>query len=275
VKDEVTDEEWSGLWDELYRQYPFGQYISLARKDRLEADTAWFYNVMGRIPPGQRTAAFRETGVSDDILDKLWATDTESGVPRLEQLDEADRMRIVAATLELAQHYNMPTPAMTAEWDRVGKRNQQMYDAIERQFPGVLELEDRYYQLKDSSPYEADVLLEQHPELEAMWDYRTQYRRNDPLLMWYYGPAARDQAIDYIWDVYFSLNKDNGSRSRLVRTMGQDFEDLFLSKKYNRISDAQLFAWAAALDGLVYYTQKDMPEDWQGLAPRPEEMLAR
>jgi hypothetical protein len=275
VRDEVTDEEWSGLWDELYRQYPFGETISLARKDRMEADTAWVYNVMNRLPPGQRTTAYLETGVSKDILDKFWGAQTgEGALPRLEQLSEADRMRLLAASVELAERYDVPTPVMSAEWEEVSRKSRQMYEDIETNFPGVMALEDEYYRIKEGNEAYAWQFLQQHPELEQMWDYRTAYRYRDPQLMWYYGPAARDQAIDYIWDVYFSL-EEGKPRQRLVETMGEDFDNLFMAKKYDYISDAELFSWTTFLGGYTYYTQKDMPDDWQGTAPSAEDMLVR
>lgn len=273
--DRVSEEQWKALWNDFYRQYPFMSVISLARKDRMQADTAWVWNVMARVPPGQRQAAFLEAGVSKEIMEKFWAADKESDLPRLEQLAEHERMRILAAAIELSQAYDVPTPTMTAEWETVSKRYQAMQEAIERQFPGGFDLERQYYALKEQNSAQATAFLEANPQLEQMWQFRKDYRYRDHLLMWYYGPAAREQAISYIWNVYFSLPEDTGARSRLVKSMGQDFADTFMKKNYDAISDAQLFSWNAFLDGLIYYTRKDMPEEWQGIAPTPEEMRVR
>ncbi len=272
--DDMTPEEWSAAWTDFYQRRPYMRTVSLARKDRDRADTSWAWDVLNRLPPGQSTDLLKNHGLSQEIIDKFYSitqdeTDIE-GVPRKQravaELEPGERLRFMGAILELSELYDVPTPAMTAEWQEAKDRVGRLYEIAETQFPGVQEMESYYYDLLATDPRAADDYAEANP---VIWEYRdwvNDTKRSDPLLAWYYAPEPRKQAIDYIWDYWHDL-RTSSQKNRLEQVFGPDFQDYFLKQKYDRIPDHLLLTWTHALGGTLVRSAETEAPGQQRTAP--------
>jgi len=234
----MSDAEWSAAWDSFYQQYPFMRTLSLARKDREKADDAWAYDVLARLAPGTKMKTAAEFGIPNDLLSKFY---DDKGTANF---TPPERMRLMAGILEMAQKYDVPTPALSAEWAEVSKRQNEMYAQARQRWPNIDAISDGYYAAKERNAHKD--YLAQHPELIAYWEWLDAYRANDPVLRFHTGKDPRQQAIDTIWDAYHaaSPSQKRAWRDALGRSWGA-----FLGKNYDAVRDEELFTWVTMLTG--------------------------
>jgi len=110
-------------------------------------------------------------------------------------------------------------------------------------------------------------MLERYPQIGEYFDWKEEYMREDPLLMWYYWPPPRKQATDAIWDFWRALEDKPQSRADLKSEMDQlavdmgipgctleegsrCFTDYFLNKETRQIDklpNELLLAWTLGL----------------------------
>jgi len=272
----MSKEAWSAAWDDFYAQYPFMRTLSMSRADRLQGDSKWVYDVLSRLPPGQSTDIMAEAGVPKELLDRFYEAkgfSTKDGTPTLK---ESERMRLVAAALDLSTRYNIPTTAMTLQWEEVKERLSDMYETADRKFAGAQQLETRYYELREQDPEAAKTFLDTNPDLRTYWEWKADYRRSDPLLQFFYGDTPRDQAVDLFWESYFAIPK--GRRNDFLSNFDSDFVSNVMDKKYDAIPDTMWFNVVAYLGGMMYRSAQAEAPGEQPVAPRdirvttPEQM---
>ena len=85
---DMFDQEWRTLWakadglspeeirikmDELRDKYPWGDAVILSRKTGLDRDRSYAYNVLSRIPPGQKSDLAELVQISPDLFDKFYS----------------------------------------------------------------------------------------------------------------------------------------------------------------------------------------------------------
>jgi len=236
-RETMTEEQWSAAWDAWYEKYPMMRTLSLARKDRELADDAWVYDIMSRLPPGAKLSTAEEYNIPTELMSKFYENKGTTG------FTPSEKMRLMAGILEMAQKYEVPTPAMTAEWAEVSRRLDVMDKEAHARFPNIDAVSDGYYAAKETGG-DKDY-LEQHPELIQYWDWRDAYKKNDPVLK-FQNPNPRKDAIDTIWDVYMSGG--SGEKKRIRDSLGRSFGS-FLNKNYDAVRDEELFSWVTLLTG--------------------------
>jgi hypothetical protein len=195
------------------------------------------YDVMARIPPGVKISTAEEYGIPTELMGRFYE---EKGAAKF---TPAEKMRLMAGVLEMAQKYEVPTPTMTAEWAEISRRQKVMEAEARKRWPEIDSVSDGYYAAKAQGG-DKDY-LEQHPELIAYWDWRDAYKENDPVLMMYH-PNPRKDAISAIWDVYMA--RDSAGKRQIKEALGRSFGS-FLNKNYNAVRDEELFTWVALLTG--------------------------
>jgi hypothetical protein len=266
--DTMTPEQWKAAWRDFYTKHPDMSLLNLAREDREYADTAWVWHVLSRLPPSQGSSIMQEYGIKPELLSKWYDAESEDDVPRLNMLSEGERLRLLGAITEIAEVYDIPSPDMNAEWQVAKLAYQQMKNTINRRFPDVVAAEQDYFRIKDRDPDTAKVYLEAHPEIEALWNYRDEYRKNDPILMWFYGKDPRDQAISWLWDAY--MNNGDANKKAMREMLGDEFTDNFLPNnpnKMERIDNSTLFSWSMMYGATLYHTAKEFPGE-QTMMPK-------
>jgi len=253
----MTADDFAGALREFYAAHPGMSTAALGKKRGDEAVTSWSWEVIGRLPPG--SAENRdpyiigdpaETGVTAEMLEQFrrykgfvdengnyWAT------PR--QMEQwQTRM------MDIAAEHDVPPDNLTEEWQRVYDSRSEMYDTMDKQFPGYQELQENYWGLMETNPEAAAAYLEENPTLRAAWDFKTEWAQTHPEYAWYFSDEPRDQAVNTIWRIYNALEEGGIDRRNVRDQLGSQFNELFMDKTtrdYDAISNAQLLGWLAAL----------------------------
>ncbi len=249
---DMTDDEWSAANKKFYQKYPYMSTLNIARADREKADTSWSWDVLNRIPPGESSDALAAALVSQKSKDAFYANKGFVDKNGKQVMTPMEKMRFMAAMLELSTKYDVPTPAMSAQWQEVKRLYNKMKVDAETKFPGTLAQETQYYAVKAKDPAGATTYLAQNPGLKKRWDYIGAYKKNDQLLQFFYGDTPREQAIDVLWSAYFATGK--GRSKAFGQVIGTNLAQRFLDKQYDKISDTELFNAVALFRGTLYRT---------------------
>jgi hypothetical protein len=173
----LSPEERQKAWNSLFQKYPYASSILMSRKNGLARDEAFSYDVLRRIPPGQIDDICKVIGVDYDIVGSFY----ENG---LIGMAETDRMRFMAAILDIGSLAELPPTALRVEWDVARER----YSEIMKDIPEeTLALVDDYYKIKDTSLTLSEQFLKKHPEVSQYMDWKAKAIMADPILQTYYG----------------------------------------------------------------------------------------
>jgi hypothetical protein len=112
----LSPEEFKKSMDELRNDYPFMDAVLLSRKSGYARDRGFVYNVLGRIPPGQRDDIAKEAGLDYDFISQFYE---DKG--HIEDWEETDRQRLMAWAVDVAAILDMPDSATKEEWKTVRK----------------------------------------------------------------------------------------------------------------------------------------------------------
>jgi hypothetical protein len=205
------DQEWRRLWamadtlspdeirdrmDDMRERYPFMDTVLLSRKAGLDRDRSYAYNVLGRIPPGQKDDIAEVVGIKRELFDRFYE---DKG--NLTEWAETDRQRFMAGMVDIGSLLDMPDDATRAEWNQARDLYSDLQTAVGKIFGDDIQTKiDGYY----STEYEQrDAYLEQHPEVADAMDWQQSSIMNDPRLSQYYN------SIDKIERYYRGLMYDS------------------------------------------------------------------
>jgi len=219
------DRDWRLLWaqsdtlspDELRRsmdllreQYPFMDTVLLSRKGGLDRDRSYAYNVLGRIPPGQKDDIAELVGIDGALFDKFY-----ENKGHLDEWNEADRMRFMGGVISIGAILDLPDSATREEWNAAKDAYSAMGAAVRKRFGAdIQEKIDGYFARKDNREL-ADQYLAVFPEVEEALDLQASITVNTPILGQYYG------SFDKIERYYKGL-----MYSRLEAEAGADIFDI-------------------------------------------------
>ena len=230
----MSPDEFRDAMDGLRAKYPFMDVVLLSRKGGLARDRGYAYNVLGRIPPGQKNQIAEAVGLDPELISQFY---DQKG--RLEDWAQTDRERFMAAIVDIGALINIPDDATKAEWSEASKRYKTLAPKLEDQFgTEITDLIDRYFAFGEDFDGK-DLFVTAHPEVERALQLQDAMIINDLILSKYY------LSIKDI-ERYYNGNMWNAIEQQL----GADIWD-----KWDAYNEAKLLGKA---DAKAYW--KDHPE---------------
>lgn len=218
----LTPEQYRQGWEKLAQEYPFMETVLLSRRGGEERDTAYAYNVLGRIPPGDSTKLFKQIGLSQDLVNKFYQDKGD-----MSKWTETDKNRFMSTMLDIGATYALPNDATRHEWNTVKTDYQDIQEEISKELGipytregnkitgrGIWDMVSTYYDMKDTNKDKADAFKAQHPEIDEALGMLGEAKISDPLLAKYY------TSLDTIESYYSGKN-----RSILADRFGKDITE--------------------------------------------------
>lgn len=227
----MPPEQYRQAWDLLREKYEFMDAVLLSGKATPDRDSAFAYNVLGRLPPGTADDVLRTVGITNDDIQKFYDSKgfneeylKEKGI----SLSPQERDRFMAAVVELSAMLSVPPLATKQEWNVARTEYGKVYDAIEAQFgKDIWDKVSVYYDLRNdkSNPALYQEYQRRHPEVMMALQAKGDAIYANPILAEYYG------SIDKL-ESYF----DSKQKMQLL----QEFGDLTeLQAQYFDLRDVQ------------------------------------
>jgi len=186
---EAIQEEYPGRWtEEELREalkgvtFPAVGEVTTLRKPPEERELSeaqeafWeFYNE--ELPPGRLAAGARDYTLVQLVLDA-----ETRGTATAEQY----RRALEFMQRWKAEHFDREEWGTPEDWAKARELNEEFEALAEREFPGIEELLDRYY---DLSLTERRAFREEHPEIGAYYDLRDWFgeQEGNEIWAWFYG----------------------------------------------------------------------------------------
>ena len=219
---DMFDQEWRQLWarandmtpeevrikmDELRDKYPFGDQIIIGRKNGLDRDRSFAYNVMSRIPPGQKSEIADLVGLNSALFDKFY---TDKG--RMDKWPETDYMKFMASIVEIGAVLDLPDSALRAEWTDAKNAYDTLNKDLQAQFgEDINQRIDVFYNKRKADQDAAYAWLEDQPDLQEAMDYKERQLIYDPQMAPYY--ASIDKIENYYRSrMYDAIEREMGSK---------------------------------------------------------------
>jgi hypothetical protein len=252
MKDNLSPQDYQKAWQELGAKYPSMDVVLLSHKGGAQRDSAFAYNVLARIPPGNVTSMLKIAGLNQDDINRFYNskgfttaagyTDSSGNVHAPAPFTSAEQQKFMAAITDMSAILKIPGQGTQQEW----LATKDAYKQANAQIAGQLgtDIWDKvtaYYNLKDTNPDQAAVFKQMHPEVDAALNARQGLIIQNPLLAKYYG------GIDTI-ESYF----DGRNREALLQKYGADI----LAKQqayYNEMDPAKRRAVLAKYPELKQY----------------------
>lgn len=176
----INPEQFRQGMSQLQKQYPWMDTVLISRKTDDDRQTAYAYNVLGRIPPGQSGDLLKKAGITSDLMNRFYGTKgTFKGwTPQ-------DVSRFNAGIADLGTLLAMPDDNTKQEWDAARTQYGHVTDAMKAQYGAdILDKVDLYFnkQGDDQKQY-----IQMHPELQGAFNFKSSAYASDPLLYRYYG----------------------------------------------------------------------------------------
>ena len=203
----MPEDEYRDAWDALKVKYPFMDTLLIGKRAGDDRDTAFAYNVIGRIPPGEMTDIAKFVGVEPYMLESFYANKGD-----MSKMTPQDRARFMAAITDLSAMLKMPDGATKQEWTEAKRTYSDMQSEMKKQFgENILDQISQFYNLPES---QRDSYLQTFPKIEQAMQAQTAYIANTPILAAYYG------GIDAVSRYY-----NNGMYIQLEKEFGKDIQD--------------------------------------------------
>ena len=266
----MSPEDFRGAMQELNNQYPFADYVMLAKKSGEERDVAYAYNVLGRIPPGDMSRLLDSVGITEAQINSFY--DDKGDVSKWGQ-GEAEQffgaLTMVAAVLKL------PDGATRQEWNKVRSDYRTVEEEVSKSVGmpyerdatgkvisrGVWDLVDEYFDIREVyGATAADQMKESFPEIQQALDMQQGSVVQNPDLYKYYGSLKE-------LDGYYQ----GVARKAMTDKYGDDIYDIsaqytWLNNRYKLTHDSQLKAELDAFKKQYYSTLQDFWDErnlWQ------------
>jgi len=167
----------------------YGSFVDgllLSRKTGDAMDTAYTYNVLGRIPPGQMNDIAEIVGIDPEHIALFY--EMKGDFSKM-GLSESDLAAFQAGIADMAATYQIPSTATRQEWNYATSLYSQMRTELQNEFGA--DIQDRisvYYDIKSTA--EKQKYLEANPDVREAMARQTEYIANTPTLMQYYGSQS-------------------------------------------------------------------------------------
>ena len=211
-------EEYREAWDKMRDNPEYGQFMDsllLSRKSGDEMDTAYAYNVLGRLPPGQLNDALKVAGIDQEVISAFY--DSKGDWDKMD-LQPQERQILMGQIVNIASVYKMPSNANRKDYNIAKKQYAEMNVAITQKYgEGMLIKMNEYWNDPNQSDY-----LERNPDVKEAMAYKDQIVVNNPKLMQYYGGM-------FTLERYYVADAEN----QLAQTYGKGIADKV--KQYNNL----------------------------------------
>jgi hypothetical protein len=236
----MTPDQYRDAWNALRENPEYGMFVDgllLGRKNSAEMETAYAYNVLGRIPPGQMTDI---TGLVD--IDQKWIEEFYNAKGDISKMNltEQDKARFIAGIEDMAQMYQMPSNANRQSWAEARKMYAEMKDVMnERYGEDIQDKLEKYYDLSYS---DQEDFLDDNPIVRDALILQDYYIISTPTLNEYYGGFSTTER--YFTNImYRDLEQKYGSD---MRNLDLEYSDL-LDTKERKAFEAQHPGFSAYL----------------------------
>lgn len=266
---DMTPEELRGRMDDLRTRYPFMDAVILSRKAGFARDRSYAYNVIGRIPPGQKGDIAEMAGIDPRLFDKFYADKGD-----ITKWAETDRIKFMAGIVDIGARLNMPDATTRQEWE-LAKSAYGKIDATLKARYGddILNRVEHYFFLKGSDDKTAaDAYLKANPDVSEALDYKDATIVENPDLAPYYSSidtieryyrgvmydAIRAEIGDMgaVWDGLDEA-KLNGTEKQYRREHPEIGRYYDLRDQYQKWVDAAILRAAQGLGEAVYPELRD------------------
>lgn len=226
AKSLMNPEQYREAWDSLREHPEYGMFVDaliVSRKSGEASNSAYTYNVLSRIPPGQTSDYAELIGMPQEWIQSFY--DNKGDISKM-GLTPQDQARFMAGVEDMGMLLAMPDGATRDEWQQVRAIYQQVNDAMTAQFgDGINAKISEFYEIDDSGKREA--FLQENPEVEQALQYKDSLMVNTPLLMKYYGSI---HTIERYYDniIYSQLEKKYGSD---VKELENEYNNLLTSEE--------------------------------------------
>jgi len=165
-------------YNTLRQKYPFMDTVLLAKRSGPDRETAYSYNVLGRIPPGATTEFYAAAGINRETIQRFYDDKGD-----MSGWEESERERFLAGVADLGAFLAVPSDGTRQEWTEAKGTYQDMKAYIQERFgEDIYDQIDRYYQSDNR-----DAFLQANPAVEQALDMQNQVVISNPLLNEYYG----------------------------------------------------------------------------------------
>jgi hypothetical protein len=183
ARDLMNPDDYREAWDDLRDKYPFADALIIGKKSDPLRETAYAYNVLGRIPPGQMSGLLKQVGLDNEVVTRFY-----EGKGDMSGWSEGDQKRLIAAVFDLGAMLQMPPKTTKQEWNQARKQYNDMQDGIEKQFgKDIWDTVHDYFALNGEARYKGNIFLDKHPEVQAALDAQNRYLLGNPTAFKYYG----------------------------------------------------------------------------------------
>lgn len=244
MRSTMSATEYQTAWNKMRDSYQFMDVVLIGGKATADRDSAFSYNVLSRIPPGQMTQFLEVAGINSDMIDKFY---TDKGT--FSGWTPQDKDRFMAGMVDIGALLKMPQGATRQEWTDAKNMYQQMTDLTTQQFGATItDTIDAYY--NETAGINRRKFLDAHPEVQAAMTFQTDFITKNQLLYKYYGGL---ETLDRYWrnQMYADLDK----RFPKIQTLRDQYNALKIADEaavaqYNK-AHPELAARNAAHDQLM------------------------
>jgi hypothetical protein len=155
-------------------------------------------NVLARIPPMKgeaRTKILQSAGLSTYLMDAYYAALKD---PRgVASMDPNDYEQLAMSTFNLAELFGIPDKQTAREWRQARTQSREMYEDLERRFPGNTEKESLYFDILDKEGREKANEFANAEGLFGYWREKNKMLLDNKLILKYYrDPQKVDQLAE-------------------------------------------------------------------------------
>lgn len=203
ARSNIPPDQYRQAMTQLGEKYKFMDTVLISRKATDDSNTAYAYNVIGRIPPGQSGDLYKTVGITNDMVSRFY---DDKGTFR--NWTPADISRFMSGVSDLGALLAVPDYSTKSEWNDARTQYGKMSKALESQYGSDISNKiDAFFQTpKDGQ----DTYMALHPEVKAALDTKSGLMSQDPLLYKYYGGLETVNRF-YKSQMYAALDKEFGA----------------------------------------------------------------
>lgn len=206
----MAPDDYRRAWDVMREKYEFMDAVLLSGKATPDRDSAYAYNILGRIPPGEMGDAFKAIGITSKDVSKFY--DSKGFTDPNIKFTNTERERFMAAVVDMGAMLKLPDFPTRQEWTEARLQYGNVNDYLKQEYgDDVLDKISEYYGLKG---YEKNQFKELYPEVMDAISEKGRIINETPILAAYYG------GIDSIEAYVFG-----NVRNELIKQYGADIYD--------------------------------------------------
>jgi hypothetical protein len=193
---EGRPEAWRAAWEKMRETYPFMDFVSGFRRDRVGRANIYAMSVYDRMPPNSRAYIDAlmggEADMYSDLLDKFYGGEPNQKPCSIENMTPPEQEVFMGMMKMLGTVLALPGDAVGKEWNMARQARSAMYTRLNQQYAtagggqGIVAVQDEYFSIlnseKPGAAEEARQFLDRHGELQSYWNDKDSMIAADPIL---------------------------------------------------------------------------------------------